>query len=127
MNQRDTHLGNRTAPTLQKRLRDVGLLLLDCDQTGKLVSRPAPGSDWLTDLFCQAPIFIIALRQAAAQWSQPGQGHRSGPEPVQAHHRDASPRSDRRRFGAGDGLQVLGHHTHAICGLTGCRMMEERS
>ncbi len=69
MNQRDTHLGARAAPALQKRMRDVGLLLLECDRTGKLISRPSPGQDWLTDLFCQAPIFIIALRQAAAQWA----------------------------------------------------------
>jgi HD-GYP domain-containing protein (c-di-GMP phosphodiesterase class II) len=55
---------------VQKRLRDMGLLLLDCDRTGKLISRPARGSDWLADLFCQAPIFIIALRQAAAQWAE---------------------------------------------------------
>ena len=70
MTQRDTHLGARSAPTLQKRLRDVGILLFECDATGKLNSRPARGADWLTDLFCQAPIFIIALRQAAAQWSE---------------------------------------------------------
>ncbi len=70
MNQRDTHLGAKHQLALQQRLRDVGLLLLDCDKTGRLVSRPAPGRDWLTDLFCQAPIFIIALRKAAAQWAE---------------------------------------------------------
>ncbi|MHC4775172.1 MAG: HD-GYP domain-containing protein [Planctomycetota bacterium] len=71
MNQRDTHLGSRGAPPgLQTRLRDVGILLLECDGTGKLISRPAAGGDWLADLFCQAPIFIIALRQAAAQWAE---------------------------------------------------------
>jgi HD-GYP domain-containing protein (c-di-GMP phosphodiesterase class II) len=48
----------------------MGILLLECDQTGKLISRPAPGGDWLLDLYCQAPIFIIALRQAAAQWAE---------------------------------------------------------
>jgi HD-GYP domain-containing protein (c-di-GMP phosphodiesterase class II) len=56
----------------------VGILLLDCDETGKLISRPPPGSDWLTDLFCQAPIFIIALRQAAAQWVE-----QQPPEPLE--------------------------------------------
>jgi HD-GYP domain-containing protein (c-di-GMP phosphodiesterase class II) len=67
--QRDSHLGARMAQPLQKRLRDLGLLLLECDRTGKLTARRPPGQDWLTDLFCQAPIFVIGLRQAAAQWS----------------------------------------------------------
>jgi HD-GYP domain-containing protein (c-di-GMP phosphodiesterase class II) len=48
----------------------VGLLLLECDTAGKLISRPRPGEDWLTDLFCQAPIFRGALREAAADWSE---------------------------------------------------------
>ncbi|MCH7798650.1 MAG: HD-GYP domain-containing protein [Planctomycetes bacterium] len=70
MNHRDSHLRTHGAPSLPRRLRDVGLLLLDCDATGKLVSRPSPGRDWLTDLFCQAPIFIISLRKAAAEWAR---------------------------------------------------------
>ncbi len=56
--------------SLPQRLREVGLLLLDCDETGKLIARPSPGRDWLADLFGQAPIFIISLRQAAADWGQ---------------------------------------------------------
>ncbi len=70
MNRRATHLGAQGVRTLSRRLRDVGLLLLECDGTGQLISRPARGRDWLADLFCQAPIFIIALRQAAARWAQ---------------------------------------------------------
>ncbi len=70
MNHRDSHLRTHGTPSLPRRLRDVGLLLLDCDATGKLISRPPPGRDWLTDLFCQAPIFIISLRQAAAEWAE---------------------------------------------------------
>ena len=56
----------------------MGILLLECDGTGKLISRPAAGGDWLADLFCQAPIFIIALRQAAAQWTE-----QHPPEPLE--------------------------------------------
>ena len=70
MNHRDSHLRTDGTPSLPRRLREVGLLLLDCDATGKLISRPPPGRDWLIDLFCQAPIFIISLRQAAAEWAQ---------------------------------------------------------
>jgi len=54
---------------MSRRLRDVGLLLLECDGTGQLISRPSAGRDWMADLFCQAPMFIVALRQAAAQWA----------------------------------------------------------
>ena len=78
MTQREIHLGSRSAPGLQKRLRDVGILQLECDGTGKLISRPSPGADWMMDLFCQAPIFIIALRQAAAQWAE-----QPAPEPLE--------------------------------------------
>ncbi len=68
MTRRVSHLGAQRVRTMSRRLRDVGLLLLECDGTGQLVSRPSHGRDWLADLFCQAPIFIIALRQAAARW-----------------------------------------------------------
>lgn len=70
MSQRDAHPGAKQAPTLQQRLRDVGLLLLECDKTGKLLWRSPAGKDWLADLFCQSPIFVIALRQAAADWAE---------------------------------------------------------
>ncbi len=70
MTHRDTHLGAIATLSLPQRLREVGLLLLECDGTGKLIARPSPGRDWLADLFCQAPIFIISLRQAAARWAQ---------------------------------------------------------
>ncbi len=79
MNHRDTHLGTRTILSLPRRMREVGLLLLDSDETGKLIARPSPGRDWLVDLFCQAPIFIISLRQAAAEWAQ-----QDPPTPIEA-------------------------------------------
>ncbi len=79
MKHRDTHLGASAILSLPQRLREVGLLLLDCDETGKLIARPSPGRDWLADLFCQAPIFIISLRQAAAQWAE-----QNPPTPIEA-------------------------------------------
>ncbi len=79
MKHRDTPLGALAILSLPQRLREVGLLLLDCDETGKLIARPSPGRDWLADLFCQAPIFIISLRQAAAEWAQ-----QDAPTPIEA-------------------------------------------
>jgi HD-GYP domain-containing protein (c-di-GMP phosphodiesterase class II) len=73
----------------------VGILPLECDRTGKLISRPAAGGDWLADLFCQAPIFIIALRQAAAQWAE-----QHPPEPLEIFPGcwlGPTPRINRRR------------------------------
>ena len=64
MTRRVSHLGAQGVRTMSRRLRDVGLLLLECDGTGQLVSRPSVGRDWMADLFCQAPMFIVALRQA---------------------------------------------------------------
>ena len=60
---------------LRDRLREVGILLVDCDLEGAI---SGCGGDWLASLFCQAPIFHQALREAAARWS-----HQAHPAPLQ--------------------------------------------
>ena len=70
MNQRDSHLETKATRAVAQRLREVGLLLLDCDTVGHLNSRPRPGTDWLADLFCLSRIFRGALREAAGKWKQ---------------------------------------------------------
>ncbi len=70
MNQPGSHLENEATRAVAQRLREVGLLLLDCDTTGHLNSRPLPGADWLSDLFCLSRIFRGALREAAGKWKQ---------------------------------------------------------
>ncbi|MCH8345131.1 MAG: HD domain-containing protein [Planctomycetes bacterium] len=95
MSHSDTHLDAKLAHQLRQRLRQVGLLLLDCDKAGGLISRPQPGADWLADLFCQAAIFTSAVRQAAAAWSQ-----QSTPMPVELFPGcwlSPIPRTNRRR------------------------------
>ena len=62
------HSGDPPAASLAQRLRGLGLLLVVCDTEGRLVAPPPPGQDWLTDLFCRAPIFTSALRRAAEEW-----------------------------------------------------------
>jgi len=60
---------------LQYRLRDVGMLLLACSETGELLAKPPLGRDWLSDLFCASPLFARAVAQAAEQWveaAEPG-------------------------------------------------------
>ena len=51
--------------TLRGRLRKVGLLLVVCNRNGELIDRPPKGEDWLSDLFCEAPMFRSVLRGAA--------------------------------------------------------------
>ncbi len=70
MNQRGSHLENEATRAVARRLREIGLLLLDCDMAGHLNSRPLPGTDWLSDLFCLSRIFRGALREAAGEWKQ---------------------------------------------------------
>ena len=70
MSHSDTHHDASEAAGLVRRVRGAGMLLLSCDQTGKLMDPPAPGVDWLADLCCQAPIFTNALKEAASRWSQ---------------------------------------------------------
>ena len=53
---------------LQHRLRRIGILLLACDESGELITRPPRGRDWLADLVCQAPMFHHDLRRAAQWW-----------------------------------------------------------
>ncbi len=70
MNQRDSHLETKATRAVAQRLREVGLLLLDCDTAGHLNSGPRPGADWLADLFCLSGIFRGALREAAGKWKE---------------------------------------------------------
>ncbi|MEE8509141.1 MAG: hypothetical protein V3T07_08770, partial [Myxococcota bacterium] len=58
---------------LRRRLRDVGLLLVGCTRGGELDARRARGEDWLSDLFCESPIFRSILRSAADEWSAQAQ------------------------------------------------------
>ena len=68
MSDRPTHLGAPGADAISPRLREMGLLLVECDSAGELLSPPSPGGDWLADLFA-GPIFHGALRTAADAWS----------------------------------------------------------
>ena len=89
-----THLDAAENPDLTRRLREVGMLLLECEANGALCS-PNPTGDWLADLFCQAPIFTAALREAAEAWSSS-----NDPEPAEVLPGcwlSPMPRFDRRR------------------------------
>ena len=89
-----TQLDAAENPDLARRLREVGMLLLECGANGAL-RREDPTGDWLTDLFCQASIFTGALREAAESWSSS-----SDPEPAEAFPGcwlSPMPRFDRRR------------------------------
>ncbi len=61
-------LAERDAP-LRGRLREVGLLLVVCNRNGELIDRPPKGEDWLSDLFCEAPMFRSVLRETADRWA----------------------------------------------------------
>ena len=65
-----SHLESEAIRAVAQRLREVGLLLLDCDTVGHLNSRPLPGTDWLSELFCLSRIFRGALREAVDEWKQ---------------------------------------------------------
>jgi HD-GYP domain-containing protein (c-di-GMP phosphodiesterase class II) len=56
--------------TLHERMRSAGIVLVGCGSGGELISRPAPGEDWLADLFCGSPMVRSCLRNAVAQWNQ---------------------------------------------------------
>jgi HD-GYP domain-containing protein (c-di-GMP phosphodiesterase class II) len=53
---------------LAQRLRQIGLLMLNCTPEGELVALPHDSDDWLAELFYRAPLFHQALREAARQW-----------------------------------------------------------
>ena len=55
--------------TLRGRLREVGLLLVVCNRNGELIDRRPKGEDWLSDLFCEAPVFRSVLRESADRWA----------------------------------------------------------
>lgn len=55
---------------LQKRLRDQGVLLLVCSESGTLIPCACETNDWLEDLLTQSPLFTRALRRIVTQWSE---------------------------------------------------------
>ena len=55
---------------LNERMRNAGIVLLGCAESGELISRPETGQDWLADLFCGSPIFRSSLLAAAASWKE---------------------------------------------------------
>ncbi len=58
------------AGELSQCLRHVGLLLLNCDSSGKLVPSAQGNTDWLEGLFCNSPLFQKALHDAARMWEK---------------------------------------------------------
>jgi HD-GYP domain-containing protein (c-di-GMP phosphodiesterase class II) len=90
------HLGEATAPSsLSQRLRAIGLLVIGCDCAGSLCERPPRGTDWLTDLCCDSPLFRGALRAAAARWA--GEATPTVTEAFPGLHLVAMPIVNRRR------------------------------
>lgn len=55
---------------LRQQLRDVGMVLVQCDESGELMYRPKRGEDWLADLLCGSPMVSRALQSAAAEWAE---------------------------------------------------------
>src|SRR5262245_13881953 len=81
-----SHLGNiaRTGasgislnPVLRQRLRDMGIVLLSCTESGELLAPAPPGEDWLVRLFIGSSMFRAQLRSAAQQWNA-----QEDPQPV---------------------------------------------
>ena len=75
------HPGSKVRRThgLASRLREAGLVLVQCDLDGAHVGPRRRTEDWLTDLVQNTPIVRTALRAAAAHWV--GQ---EAPGPVEA-------------------------------------------
>jgi HD-GYP domain-containing protein (c-di-GMP phosphodiesterase class II) len=82
---------------LRERLRDVGILLVACDEAGEVRARPRRGEDWLSDLLCYSPMFRQAIRRSVPKWNgqaEPAEeqivpGLWVAPVPVQARRRRA--------------------------------------
>ncbi|MDG2423781.1 MAG: HD-GYP domain-containing protein [Phycisphaerales bacterium] len=55
--------------TLEQRLREIGLVLMQCDRNGQCGPRRSARRDWLRDLINRSPIVTRMLPEAAAQWN----------------------------------------------------------
>ena len=65
--------------TLQQRLREVGLVLMQCDRHGAPAPRRDARRDWLSDLVQRSTLVHRGLQRAARQWSIEDQ-----PQPAEA-------------------------------------------
>ncbi|MCH2152687.1 MAG: HD-GYP domain-containing protein [Phycisphaerales bacterium] len=55
--------------TLQQRLREIGLVLMQCDRDGHYSPRRTDRRDWLGDLVHRSPLVTRGLGRAAAKWN----------------------------------------------------------
>jgi len=64
-----THRDERAGlASLAQRFREVGLILLECDEQGQAGPSAPLAGDWLTELLLRSPLFRAALREAATLW-----------------------------------------------------------
>jgi HD-GYP domain-containing protein (c-di-GMP phosphodiesterase class II) len=64
---------------LHQRFRDCGILILRCDEQGRLEGQPVDREDWYAQLCTKSPLFCKALEAAALRWSS-----QPAPDPFQA-------------------------------------------
>lgn len=65
-------------PDLCQRLREAGLVVLQCDERGEL-SESGASPDWLREVLVRSPLFRGGLRQAAKSWAK-----QEEPRPIEA-------------------------------------------
>tara|TARA_Y100000589_G_scaffold330644_2_gene380920 strand:+ start:813 stop:2456 length:1644 start_codon:yes stop_codon:yes gene_type:complete len=59
--------------TLEQRLREIGLVLMQCDRQGKPEARRSTRRDWLCDLVHRSPMLAHSLPAAVEQWNAESQ------------------------------------------------------
>ena len=59
--------------TLEQRLREIGLVLMQCDCQGNPESRRSSRRDWLCDLVHRSPMLSHSLPRAVEQWNKESQ------------------------------------------------------
>ncbi|MCH2132431.1 MAG: HD-GYP domain-containing protein [Phycisphaerales bacterium] len=55
--------------TLEQRLREIGLVLMQCDRDGSCTPRRSARRDWLADLVHRSPLVTRGLQSAVERWN----------------------------------------------------------
>ncbi len=117
-----TTLGRTDLPgsdTWSDRLRDAGIIAVETDRNGSVVSSHRRGHDWLEDLLVQSPLVRSAIRDTCDRWD--------GQDEVQAERAfpglwllpvPLSARRSRRGYAIAMVITeelLSGEHLHALC------------